>query len=237
MNRYKANVDEVIEKIDKSCSKVDRNPADIKLICVSKTKSIEDIVKMVDLGISHFGENRSNELNEKRSVLQTYQNITWNYIGHLQSSQIKEIVNYSSIIHSIDNFRNASLISRYAKHFGKNVQGFLQVNISGEETKSGFNLFMWNKNPVLLDNFVVQIQEIEKLNNLRIIGLMTMAPNTTEVYLLRQIFHETKQLANHLNSLNLGLDYKELSMGMSNDYEIAIEEGATYVRIGSTLFK
>ncbi len=236
MVNHAQNVETVFSKIKSACNRSGREVSSIKVVCVSKTQTIKDIQSMNELGLLHFGENRPSELSEKYVKLMD-RPINWNFIGNLQSNQINNIVQCSNIIHSVTNLRHAILISDAAAKLEKNINVFLQVNISGETSKSGYELSNWEKNAEDVSTFVTEVINISNQPNLKIIGLMMIAPNIEDKKELKNIFLRTKSLANHLNEMKFGTTFKELSMGMSNDYEIAIENGATFVRIGSAFFK
>lgn len=183
--------------------------------------STETAIKAVKSGVSHIGENRPEGLKEKYDVLG--RDVTWHFIGSLQSRKVKEILPYVDYIHSLDRL---SLAKEIDKRADRVIDCFVQVNVSGEETKHG----MPAKTTL---SFVDKMREYP---NIRIVGLMAMAPHTEEEETLRSVFSTLKQLQNDIQAKHYDFaPCKELSMGMSNDYEIAVQEGATFVRIGTSL--
>lgn len=193
------------------------NP-ECKLVVVTKNRSTNQIKELIALGQKDFGENRMQELERKAKELEGT-GIAWHFVGHLQSNKAKKAVNLCSIIHSVDSIKLAKKIDNAAKGSGKKQKILIEVNISGEETKYGIK-------PEEIKSF---LEEIKKFGNLEVLGLMTMAPYVTPKE-TRQYFKKLKMLAEE-NGL------KELSMGMTNDYEVALEEGATIVRIGTAIFE
>ena len=188
-----------------------------KLIAVSKTKPVEMIKELYDLGIKDFGENKVQELINKIDKLPN--DIRWHMIGHLQTNKVKDIIDKVYLIHSVDSIKLANEINKQAIKKDINVNILLELNIANEDSKYGFNI---NE----LDN---AIENISKLSNITIKGLMCVAPNTDNPKNNRKYFKKMKELAN-IHNLEI------LSMGMSNDYLIALEEGSTYVRIGTKIF-
>ncbi len=214
----------VRDKIRRAALKSQRDYNDIKLIAVSKTRSINEIDLAKELGIKDFGENRVQELEEKIALRPSY---NWHMIGSLQSNKVKYIFDKVALIHSLDRKSLAKELEKRAIQNEIEVKALVQVNISGEDSKSGIS-------PENVFNF---FEYLEKKPHINVIGLMTMAPYTQDEKILREVFSGLRKL-----KLKLNEDFynenrlKHLSMGMSNDYEIAIEEGATIVRIGSAIF-
>ncbi|MFA3783013.1 YggS family pyridoxal phosphate-dependent enzyme [Melioribacteraceae bacterium 4301-Me] len=217
------NLNIIEEKISETCLKTGRKRHEIKLIVVSKTQSIEVLKTAIELGIRDFGENKAQELKEKAEKIS--EKINWHFIGHLQTNKVKYIINFTEYIHSIDSIKIADEVNKRAESIKKVQKILLEVNTSGENTKFG------------LTNELELLKTAEycaKKKNLSLVGLMTMAPFTREEKLIRKSFIRLRELKEFLNSS--GLELTELSMGMSNDYQIAIEEGATMLRIGTALF-
>jgi len=223
----------VLEKIHQTAFQYHRNVEEITLIAVSKTKPIEDILKAYQAGARHFGENRAAELEEKAQALAHLTDITWHFIGHLQSRQIKSVATYAHYFHAVDRLKIAEKLSEQLDHV---LPIFIEVNISGEESKAGFKVEDWENNIEQCQHFIDAVTTISKLPNLQIKGLMTMAPWNVKENIIRDVFKRLKQLSLYLNKELPDLNAFELSMGMSDDFEIAIEEGATFVRIGSAIF-
>ena len=193
------------------------NIGNAKLIAVSKTKPIEMIMEAYDAGIRDFGENKVQELISKIDKLPN--DINWHMIGHLQTNKVKDIIGKVSLIHSVDSIKLAYVIDKEAKKKNIIVDVLLEINIANEESKYGF---MVNE----LDN---AINNINNLSNIKVLGFMCVAPNTDNPLSNRKYFRKMKELAKKYN-------YNVLSMGMSNDYSIAIEEGSSYIRVGTKIF-
>ena len=211
------NINEVRQRIAAAASRAGRSTDEITLIAVTKMVDVPDIQKAVAAGIGHLGESRIQEAEHKITQLNAEgHRPTWHMIGHLQRNKVKTALEIFDIIHSIDSLRLAQTVSAQAN---KNVSILIQVNIAGEETKQGFSL----------DEAAGAAAEISKLPNLSIRGLMTIAPMADDTEEVRPVFRELRKLRD-----SLGLEH--LSMGMSDDFEIAIEEGATMVRVGRAIF-
>lgn len=214
-------LEKIQEKIENACQKSNRNPEEITIIAVTKYVSIERAQEVMECGIHHLGENRDEGLLEKWNVFRDKP--VWHYIGTLQTRKVKNVIDQVDYIHSVDRIALAKEINKRAT---KVVKCFIQVNVSGEESKSGLH-------PSEVVDFVHQLSEFPHLH---IVGLMTMAPNTEDEQVLRNCFRQLKSIQTKIQSLHLTYaPCKELSMGMSNDFGIAIEEGATMVRIGTAL--
>ena len=219
------NVSNVRERIIKACIKSGRQPEDVRLVAVSKKMPSEKVTAAIDAGVTVFGENYIQESREKIGLIG--KNVSWHFIGHLQSNKAKYAVDLFDMIHSVDSFHLADAINREAKKRGRKMPVLLQINISGEESKHGTD----PQKAVLL------IKEISTLENISVQGLMTMPPWSSDPEDSRPYFSTLRNLRNDLQAENLeNVTLKELSMGMSSDYEVAIEEGATLVRVGTAIF-
>ena len=195
-------------------------PEQVTLICVSKFHSHEAIMEAYVCGERDFGESRVQELLPKYEALP--KDIRWHFIGHLQTNKVKQIVPFVHMIHSVDSVRLLETINREAEKIGRRVKVLLEVHVAKEETKSGFT-------PEEILSLDIQLSTF---NYLDICGIMGMATNTDDAQEWRRCFREIKALASKLSTINT----KQISMGMSDDYLVAIEEGSTMVRIGSTIF-
>lgn len=198
----------------------------VRLVAVSKTKPVEALQAAYDAGQRIFGENKALEMRDKHAVLPN--DIEWHFIGHLQSNKIKYIVDYVSLIHSIDSLRLLEAVNHEAKKRDRVVDCLLQFHIASEETKFGLDY-----------SEAEQIMEkLTTLCNVRIVGVMGMATNTPDESLIRTEFANLKSLFNKLKTSYFSDDasFREISMGMSGDYQIAMQEGSTLVRIGSSIF-
>jgi pyridoxal phosphate enzyme (YggS family) len=217
------NYCEIRDKADKAARAAGRDPESVKIIAVSKTFPVSDINEAIRHGITLFGENRVQEAKEKIPMLE--KPADFHLIGHLQSNKAKEAVKLFSLIHSLDKAETAGRIDREAAAIEKVQEVLIQVNTSGESTKSGvdpagvFDLF----------------EHISGLQNIRPSGLMTIGPMTDDKTSIRKSFADLALLLRQVNG-RFGLSMTELSMGMSGDFELAIAEGATLVRVGSAIF-
>ena len=217
------NIKHLNERIAAKCLEFKRNPEEIRLIAVSKFFGIDAINETRRLGIADFGENKAQELRDKYEILGD--KVTWHFIGTLQRNKVKYAVKAASYIHSVDSQILADEVNKEAKKLNKVQNILLEVNTSSEESKSGLT----EKEEVI--NLV---KHCSSLQNIKLIGLMTMAPFTDDTKIIRKSFADLRNLKDEINQI--GFDLKELSMGMTNDFEIAIEEGATMLRIGSAIF-
>ncbi|MBD1379947.1 YggS family pyridoxal phosphate-dependent enzyme [Metabacillus arenae] len=215
------NLAEIKKNINHACSLSNRDPKEITIIAVTKYVSVERAKEALTNGVIHLGENRDDGLLHKYEQLEGQP--IWHFIGSLQSRKVKNIIDKVDYIHSLDRL---SLAKEIHNRSNKKVKCFVQVNTSGEESKHGLKP----------DETIPFIQELKKYENISVIGLMTMAPNTDDEEVIRQTFRRLRNLRNEIQLLALPhAPCQDLSMGMSNDYEIAIGEGATFIRIGSSL--
>ncbi|MTH52651.1 YggS family pyridoxal phosphate-dependent enzyme [Bacillus mangrovi] len=209
------------ERIQTACRQSGRNPEEIQIIAVTKYVSAARAEEALEAGVLHLGENRDDGLADKYNVLGD--RAVWHFIGSLQSRKVKNIIGRVYYIHSLDRL---SLAAEIDKRTSEPVQCFVQVNTSGEESKHGLK-------PEETADF---IRSCSSFPSIRIAGLMTMAPDTEDTSLIRTTFRRLRELREEIQEMNLShAPCRELSMGMSNDYEIAIEEGATFIRIGTSL--
>lgn len=219
------NLKAVEEKIANACARANRDRGEVTLIAVSKTKPIEMIEEAMESGIEVFGENKVQELVKKQEILPKH--LKWHMIGHLQRNKVKQLIGKVERIHSVDSLRLAEQIqSEYAKQ-GEIADILIEVNIAREESK--FGLMPEETEPV--------IRQIAGLPNIRVRGLMTIAPFVENPEDNRTHFRNLKKLLVDINEKNIdNINMHELSMGMTGDYEVAIEEGATFVRVGTGIF-
>ena len=203
-------------------------PSGVLLVAVSKTKPVEDLQEAYDAGQRVFGENHALEMRDKHEVLP--KDIDWHFIGHLQTNKIKYIVQYVRLIHSIDTFNLLQAVNKEAVKHDRVVDCLLQFHIAEEETK--FGLSMEEAEEILNSDI------FKTMKNVRICGVMGMATNTDNMTQVRKEFHHLKEIFNTLKTKYFADCewFKEISMGMSHDYPIAIEEGSTMVRVGSKIF-
>lgn len=217
------NLKKVEEKIAEACIKCGRERSLIKLIAVSKTQPIERIQEVLDCGILHLGENKAQELRDKSDIV--IGNFSWHFIGHLQSNKIKYVIKAAEFIHSVDSIKLAEEINLKAGQINKKQKVLLEIKTSSEATKFGLET----------EKEIIETAEFcLTQNNLEISGLMTMAPYSDDEKMIRKCFTSLREKKEMLSSR--GISLSELSMGMTNDFEWAIEEGATMIRIGTAIF-
>ena len=225
MEFIKQNLAEVEEKICAACKRAGRDRKEVTLIAVSKTKPVEMLEACMEEGIAVFGENKVQELCEKYEVLP--KDLHWHMIGHLQRNKVKYITDKVELIHSVDSLRLAQAISDDAVKKGVNVDILIEVNVGEEDSKFGLKT----------EETESLVREISALPNVFIKGLMTIAPYTEVPEDNRTIFRTLKQLSVDIERKNIdNVSMSVLSMGMTGDYEVAIEEGATMVRVGTGIF-
>ncbi|MFC0188975.1 YggS family pyridoxal phosphate-dependent enzyme [Fictibacillus aquaticus] len=217
----KNNLRMLQESVAEACREKNRKPEDVNIVAVTKYVSVETALKAAEAGVVHFGENRLEGLIEKKKHLPEH--VIWHFIGSLQTRKVKDVLPHADYIHSLDRL---SLAEEIQKRADRTVSCFVQVNISGEESKHGLNV----------KEVMDFVDKLSKLDRIKVAGLMTMAPFTEDDEEIRRVFSELKKLQKTVQERNLPhAPCAELSMGMSNDFKIAVEEGATYIRIGSSL--
>ena len=225
MGTVKDNLETINKKIKEAALKVNRDPQEIKLVAVTKTATLEQIKEAIKEGVKIIGENKVQEAKGKCQVLTT--EVKWHLIGHLQTNKVKYAVEIFDLIHSVDSIKLAKEIDKRSVQFKKTIDVLIEVNISGEETKYGYN-------PEKVEAF---LKEISEFSGIRVRGLMTIAPISKNKEEVRPYFRRLRELSERIrdkNIKNIKMDY--LSMGMTDDFEIAIEEGANMVRIGRGIF-
>jgi len=220
------NLQKINQQIALACSRAGRSPEKVKIIAVTKKFSPDAIKQALELNITDLGENRIQEAVPK--IEQLPEGITWHFVGHLQTNKAKEAARYFSLIHSLDRYSLARELQKQAEHLSgeirQPVRALVQVNVSGEDSKHGLE-------PRELKDFLDEVHRWEALN---IEGLMTMAPYVEDPEEVRPVFRRLRELRDSLAVT--GLELRELSMGMTNDFPVAVEEGATMLRIGTALF-
>ncbi len=221
----KENYDLVAEKVAAACERAGRDKDEVTIIAVSKTKPLSNVVELQSHGVMDFGENKVQELCSKYEEIE--KPVRWHLIGHLQTNKVKYIVDKVELIHSVESLKLAKQISKEAGKKGVTVPVLIQVNVASEETKFGLDTA----------EVMALVEEAAKLPNMKIKGLMTIAPFVDDPEDNRLYFRELKQLFIDIKDKNLdNVDMEILSMGMTGDYEVAIEEGATMVRVGTGIF-
>lgn len=221
----KSNIDEVKKRISEAVRNSGRSESDVTLIAVSKTKPVEMIKEAYDTGIRDFGENKVQEIVDKYPRLPS--DIRWHLIGHLQTNKVKYIIDKVCMIHSVDSVKLAREISRQAVKHNVTVDILIEVNVAGEDSKFG----------IKPEDTLEICKEISLLPSIRIRGLMTVAPIASTPEENRPVFCTLRQLLVDIDGKNIDNVCMDcLSMGMSGDYTVAIEEGATFVRVGTSIF-
>lgn len=221
MATVKKNLAAIQQEINEACKKVNRDPNEVRIIAVTKYTTIERAKEALAAGIVHLGENRDQGFKEKYEAIGD--KATWHFIGTLQSRKVKNIIDKVDYIHSLDRL---SLAKEINKRSDKEIPCFVQVNVSGEESKHGLSP----------DETISFIESLANYPKVKVVGLMTMAPHTDDEKVIRSCFRGLRQLKEKIQKLEFPhAPCHELSMGMSNDFSIAIEEGATFIRIGSRL--
>ncbi len=225
MSYISENLKQVQSCIEESCKQSDRALVRVRLIAVTKTYGVDVINEAIDCGVTDIGENRVQEIMEKYNSVKP---VKWHLIGHLQKNKVKYIIDKVELIHSVDSVELAKEINRQAQKFGKIQKILLEVNVSGEESKFGIT-------PQSCLQLCRQISQ--EFENVKIEGLMTVAPYTDDARLLENVFADLKNLSDEIAKENIErVDMTELSMGMTNDYPLAIKNGATMVRVGTGIF-
>ena len=219
------------ERIYTSAQKAGRNPDSVRLVVVTKTHPLERIQAALEVGILDFGENYPEEAVEKIDSIGSVAGLNWHMIGHIQSRKADLVAKNFSLVHSLDSYKLAERLNRFANEKGRVLSVLLECNVSGEESKFGYPTFEKRQWDVLL----FEIEKITRLSNIKINGLMTMPPLFDDSEKTRPYFRRLYELQGYLYKKYPELDWKELSMGTSSDFPAAIEEGATIIRVGTAI--
>jgi hypothetical protein len=232
-----ANLTRVRDEINRACLRVGRDPRSVTLIAVSKTHPANIVMQAIGADATHFGENRVEEAETKIPLVRQaiLKPVTWHMIGHLQSRKAKDAVALFDVIHSVDTLKLGDKLSRHAEEMERTIEIMMEFNLSGEVNKYGLAARDWQTNAENRLALFDITRQFVRLPNLRLVGLMTMAPIVTDMEEARPIFAGLAQLRDAIQS-EIGTALPELSMGMTDDYPVAIEEGATLVRIGRAIF-
>ncbi len=222
------NLAQVKERIENSAKRANRKPEDITLVCVTKTVGLSEIRQLASLGVTDIGENRVKDAISKHKSLNSLSaGLKWHMVGHIQTNKAAKCVKIFDIIHSLDSLRLANELERQAKAHSKRLNCFIEINAAAEAAKYGISP----------EDAPVFAKEVSSLQHIRIIGLMTMAPLADNREESRPYFKRLRVLRDELLKQEIpNTDIRQLSMGMTQDFETAIEEGATFVRIGTALF-
>lgn len=220
------NLQQVQQRIAEAAERVGRDPADVNLVAVSKTRAVDEIRAVAEAGVRDFGENYVQELEEKAEALADL-DLRWHAIGHLQTNKVRRIADFVALIHSVDSPRVAGEIDRRAEAAGRQVPVLLQANVSGEESKFG----------VAEDEAFGLAEKLVEFESAKLLGLMTMPPYCEDPEGNRPYFVELRRLRDRLIERGIPVEcMQHLSMGMTCDLETAVEEGATFVRVGTAIF-
>ncbi len=221
----KENLAMVEDRVKAACDRAGRSYGSVTLIAVSKTKPVRLVEQAYEYGIRQFGENKAQEMKEKYDMLP--KNIEWHFIGHLQTNKIKYVLGRAALIHSVDSLHLAEAIEAECVKKGLEADVLVEVNVAQEETKSG----------IKTEEAEGLVKDIARLPHVHVKGLMTIAPFVENAGNNRMIFRTLKELSVDIAGKNIdNVSMNILSMGMTNDYEVAIEEGATHIRVGTAIF-
>lgn len=221
--KVKENFNKIMESIERACQRVDRDPSEVKILGVAKEQPVERIKEAYKCGIKLIGENKTQEAEAHQAELESL-DISWHFIGKLQKNKINRILKNFDFIESVDGVKSLEHIH---KRVSDGIEVFIEINIGDEKNKSGFTI----------DGLMKALNYISQLDRVKITGLMALPPYSDDPEEIRPYFKKVRELKDELNEMNLSnFDIKHLSMGMSSDYEAAIEEGATIVRLGTALF-
>ena len=227
MANLEKNLQSITARIAAACERARRSPDDVTLVAVTKTVTTEVVRELVALRVRDIGENRIQEAAHKRTAIPD-QSVRWHMIGHLQSNKVKDALKLFNLIHSIDSVHLAEALEARAAFQNIRAPILIQVNVSGEESKYGFPR----------ETAITQVRRIAEFPHISIQGLMTMAPLVEDAESVRPVFRALREIRDEIASLGLpDVEMRHLSMGMTQDFEVAIEEGATLVRIGTALFR
>ncbi|NIO11047.1 MAG: YggS family pyridoxal phosphate-dependent enzyme [Deltaproteobacteria bacterium] len=219
------NTRNVMEAIRQAAERCGRDPKEVKLLAASKTQSVENVQAAVEAGIRLFGENYVQEVKAKKEAVD--ESVEWHMIGHLQRNKAKVAVASFSVIESLDSIELATVLDKEGKKAGKQVRTYVEVNLAKEESKTG----------IAEDDLIPLLEKVGTCSNLKVEGLMVIPPPREDPEEARPFFRKLRELRDSLQKRNLpNVDLKELSMGMTHDYVVAIEEGSTLVRVGTAIF-
>jgi len=239
MDHIARNLARVRECIADVALRAGRDPVEITLVAVTKTFPAEAVVAAYQAGVRHFGENRVGEGVDKIPAVDAVISgpvPTWHMVGHIQSRKARAVVAHFDYVHSVDRLKIARRLSRFAQESEQRAPVLLECNVSGEESKFGFDLQRWEDHAARREDFFAAVEEILALPGLSVRGLMTMAPLAADPETVRPVFASLRGLRDALRARFPSQEWPHLSMGMTDDFEVAVEEGATMVRIGRAIF-
>ena len=232
-----ANLKRVRDEINSACLRAGRDPRSVTLIAVSKTHPADIVLQAIAANAMHLGENRVEEAETKIPLVKQAipKPVTWHMIGHLQSRKAKDAAALFDVIHSVDTLKLGEKLSRHMEELGRTIDIMMEINVSGEVNKYGIAAHDWQTNAETRLALFDSARQFARLPGIRLVGLMTMAPIVNDMQETRPVFASLAQLRDALQ-LEIGSALPQLSMGMTDDYPVAIEEGATLVRIGRAIF-
>ncbi len=236
-----SNLNTVLERMTAAADRSGRDVNEVTLVVVTKTRSAETVLDALQAGVQHLGENRIEELEPKRDCVSAQlppgaPTPTWHMVGHVQGRKAGRAVAAADMIHSLDSLRLARRLEHCAAQAGRNLPVLLEVNISGEASKNGLPADRWQSDAEQWGALRELVAATVALPHLRLQGLMTMAPWVSDTDLIRSVFRSARRLMERLAAQFPSVAWQHLSMGMTDDFEIAIEEGATLVRVGRAIF-
>jgi pyridoxal phosphate enzyme (YggS family) len=235
---------EVQDRVAMAAGRAGRQPEEITIVAVTKTWPAEIVVAAYKIGMRHFGENRAEELDEKRPLVESElghnSGIHWHAIGPLQSRKTKFVAENAGTFHALDRLKIANRLSNHIMELGPDRENalrvFIEVNVSGESSKAGLDCNQWEDEGSQREKLLNLARKTAELPGLKPVGLMTMAPWQVKEDVIRRVFQRTRRLSEWLQDQLPDSEWTKLSMGMTDDYEIAIEEGATHIRVGRAIF-
>ncbi len=225
------NLNRVLKRIEKAAKEAGRVPGDIRLVVVTKTHPVDVVREVIEAGATDLGENYVEEAIPKIQALTAYPGVSWHMIGHVQGRKAQAVVEYFNYVHSVDSVKLAERLNQFALLGGKTVPVWLEFNVGGEETKSGWNI----SGEADLANITTEVEKILLLPGLKLLGMMTVPPYSTDPEHSRPYYRKLRQFQLQLINRFQLTGFGELSMGMSSDFEVAIQEGSTCVRIGQAI--
>ncbi|HEX5807410.1 MAG TPA: YggS family pyridoxal phosphate-dependent enzyme [Anaerolineales bacterium] len=231
VDSIRENHQRVLDQIAESARKASRDPDEIRLVVVTKTQPLEIVQAAIEAGIRIFGENYPEEGARKIQSLAAQTGVEWHMIGHVQSRKARLVTEHFALLHSLDSLKLAQRLDRFAAEGNRTLPVLLELNVGGEESKSGWDA----SDETRWDALLPDIASIVDLSHLRVRGLMTMPPLGTDPEASRRFFQRLRRLRDHLASQFPKAEWRELSMGTSTDYKVAVEEGATLVRVGTAI--
>ncbi len=232
VDQIRARISKVSHEIAAAAERSGRNPDDIRMVAVTKTLSVETVQAAIAAGLRVFGENYAEQAAEKIQKIESERHLEWHMIGHIQSRKADTVCRYFDMVHSVDRMKIANRLNRYSGGLNKRLPVLLEVNLSGEESKFGWKAWDESAWEVLLDPFKI----IGELPHLQIQGLMSMPPFYDDAEKTRPLYQRLRRLQAFLRDYLPDFSWDELSIGTTYDYPVAVEEGATIVRIGTAIF-